>query len=188
VDIDEECLVLIDREDRPVGVVGKLAGHRQGLLHRALSVVVRDREGRFLLQKRQAAKYHSGGLWTNTCCSHPRISEAVGDAAHRRLQEEMGFDCPLIHRLATYYYADLDGGMIEHEIVHVFSGIYSGPVAPHPGEADGFAWVEPDELLAEIAQRPERFSVWFRKYVGEHWSALTAETPSAEEEDRLCVS
>jgi isopentenyl-diphosphate Delta-isomerase len=185
-----ERVVLVDRSDTEIGTIEKLAGHRRGLLHRALSVVVRDDAGRFLLQKRDRGKYHSGGLWSNTCCSHPRPDEDVAVAAHRRLREEMGFDCPLSHCMTTYYYAPLDAGMIEHEIVHVFAGTYSGAVAPDPGEAEDFAWVEPDWLRADIAAQPHRYSVWFHKYVLEHWPALTASTTTGQlaKEDKPCVS
>jgi len=169
----EERLVLVDRRDRPLGTGEKMAVHRAGQLHRALSVVVRDSAGRFLLQRRSAGKYHSAGLWTNTCCSHPRPGEDVLGAAHRRLEEEMGFDCPLGLCLTTRYFAHLDGGMSEHELVHVFTGSHDGPVRPAPSEVAEVAWIEPETLTADLRQRPQRYSVWFRKYVLEHWAALT---------------
>ncbi len=168
----EERVVLVDEADRPIGTAPKLEAQRQGRLHRALSVVVRDRAGRFLLQKRARGKYHSGGLWTNTCCSHPRPDEPVAEAARRRLAEEMGIEAEPVPILTTIYRAELDNGLIEHELVHVFAVTYEGPVRPDPAEADGFAWVAPDELVADIARRPERYSYWFKLYVREHWPAL----------------
>lgn len=172
-----EHIVLVDADDHEVGTAPKLDGHRHGLLHRALSVIVRDRHGRLLLQKRHAGKYHSGGLWTNTCCSHPRPEEPVAQAARRRLDEEMGFHCRL-HPLTTVTYrADVGNGLIEHELVHVFVGHYAGAVRPHPDEADGYDWVTPAVLRLEMAAAPHRFSVWFQKYCADHWDLITDGDP-----------
>jgi len=169
----EEQVVLVDRQDRPVGVLAKLQAHREGRLHRAFSVVVRDPAGRFLLQKRAAGKYHSGGLWTNTCCSHPRPGEEPAAAARRRLVEEMGIEAEPVWLLTTIYRAEFDNGLVEHELVHVFAATYDGPVRPNPEEVEGYAWLEPEELLADLTRRPERYSYWFRLYVREHWPSLT---------------
>jgi len=173
---DREEVVLVDESDRELGRAPKLAAHRSGQLHRALSVQLQDRAGRLLLQKRHAGKYHSGGLWTNTCCSHPRPGEAAIDAARRRLGEEMGIACPLSPLFTTRYRADVGTGMIEHELVHVFGGKYDGPVRPDPAEADGFAWLTPEELAADVARAPEHYSVWFRIYLRDHKSALIGKT------------
>ena len=167
-----ESVILVTPDDREVGLAGKLEAHRQGLLHRALSVVLRDSRGRTLLQKRHIGKYHSGGLWTNSCCSHPRAGEPVDEAARRRLREEMGIDCPLEFALTVHYRAELDNAMIEHEVVHVFLGLYDGPVRPDPLEADGYDWIRPEALRADIAASPDRYSFWFRKYCIEHWGRL----------------
>jgi isopentenyl-diphosphate Delta-isomerase len=172
--LEREEVILVDEDDRPLGVAPKLAAHRQGQLHRALSVQLQDRHGRLLLQKRHIGKYHSGGLWTNTCCGHPRPSETAIDAAHRRLKEEMGISCPLLPLFSARYRAELDKGMIEHELVHVFGGKYNGEIRPDPAEADGFAWLTWEELTTDIARGPERYSVWFRLYLRDHGSALTA--------------
>ncbi|GBD43173.1 Isopentenyl-diphosphate Delta-isomerase [bacterium HR40] len=171
----EEFVLLVDDDDQAVGTAGKLEAHRHGLRHRALSVVIRDPRGRLLLQKRAIGKYHSGGLWTNTCCSHPRPQEPVERAAQRRLLEEMGFSCELLPLLRVPYRADVGGGMIEDEIVHVFAGVYDGPLRPDPREAEGYAWVEPGELREEMQRMPARFSVWFRKYIIDHWTTLTGD-------------
>lgn len=172
MDDRRERIVLVDDRDKGVGTAPKLDAHRRGLLHRALSVVVRDREGRLLLQKRHARKYHSGGLWTNTCCSHPRPGEAVADAAARRLQEEMGFSCPLLPLTRLIYRAEVGPGMVEHEFVHVFAGLFEGPVRPDPREADGFAWTTPEALAADLRAAPERYTAWFRTYCAEHWEPM----------------
>lgn len=170
-----ERIVLVDASDTEIGTAAKLDGHRRGLMHRALSVIVRDRAGRMLLQKRQVGKYHSGGLWTNTCCSHPRPGEPVAVAATRRVAEEMGFTCTLLPLMTVTYRADVGNGLIEHELVHVFGGRYEGAVRPDPREADGFDWVTPEALQTEMAAAPARYSVWFRKYCAEHWPLLIAD-------------
>lgn len=164
-----EALILVDAEDRETGTAEKLDAHRRGLLHRAFSVIVWDRAGRLLLQKRAATKYHSGGLWTNACCGHPRPGESIEAAARRRLVEEMGFSCPLEWLGTVQYRALFDNGLIEHEIVHVLRGTYDGPVTPSPTEADGYQWCEPQHVRNDAAAVPERFSVWFRRYVAEEW-------------------
>jgi len=164
-----ENIILVDEADLEQGLGEKLEVHRQGLLHRAFSVVVWNRDGHQLLQKRARSKYHSGGLWTNACCGHPRPGEPVAEAARRRLAEEMGFSCAL-EALGTHRYrAQMDNGLTEHELVHVFRGLYEGPVAPNPEEAESFQWVPLAEVQRQIAQQPERFSVWFREYVAEGW-------------------
>src|SRR5687767_15958950 len=136
----EERVVLVDENDAEVGTLEKQRAHLEGRLHRALSVFVLNSRGEMLLQRRAAGKYHSGGLWTNTCCSHPRPGEPILAASLRRLEEEMGIICPLRPLFVTRYRADLDNGMTEHELVHVLGGLHDGPVRPDPAEADGFAW------------------------------------------------
>jgi isopentenyl-diphosphate Delta-isomerase len=170
----EELMVLVDADDRVIGTEGKLAAHRSGALHRAFSVIVWDRAGRQLVQKRARGKYHSGGLWTNACCGHPRPGEDVGEAALRRLEEEMGFACRLESLGTILYRAELDGGMSEHELVHVFRGTYEGPVAPDPVEVEDYRWARLDDLRADIAKDPEAFSVWFRQYVAAQWPMALA--------------
>ncbi len=167
-EIDEE-VILVDGEDRAYGHGGKLDVHRRGELHRAFSIIVRNSTGEMLLQKRADGKYHSGGLWTNTCCGHPRPGEATADAASRRLEEEMGFRCALLPLGALEYRAELDNDMIEHEFVHVFAGIYDGPISPDPSEAADFSWRPLDAIRTDIAAAPARFSYWFRRYVEESW-------------------
>lgn len=178
MDDREEHVVLVDARDRPIGTAGKLDAHRLGQLHRALSVIVRDPSGRLLLQKRHVGKYHSGGLWTNACCSHPRPGEAALAASVRRLREEMGLSCPLRPLMTVTYRAEVGNGLIEHELVHVCGGRYDGPVRPDPREADGYDWVSPEELRADLARAPHRYSVWFRKYCAEHWDLVAAEAPA----------
>jgi isopentenyl-diphosphate delta-isomerase len=161
----EEQIILVDNEDRETGLAPKLAAHQQGLRHRAISVCVLDRAGRMLLQRRATSKYHSGGLWTNACCTHPRAGETVEAAARRRLKEELGVDCDLRFLARTHYRADVGNGLIEDEVVHLFVGAYDGPVTPDPDEVAGFDWVTQAELRTKIAADPERYTYWFRHYM-----------------------
>ena len=116
-----------------------------------------------LLQERARCKYHSGGLWTNACCSHPRPNEALEAATHRRLEEEFGFDCPLRPVFSFTYRVALDHDLIEHEFDHVFFGTYDGAIThPNPAEIDSWRWLELEELQQEIREKPERFTTWFR--------------------------
>jgi len=165
----QEEIVLVDHEDREVGIGEKLETHRRGDLHRAFSVMIWDGKGRLLLQRRKIDKYHSGGLWTNSCCGHPRPGESAADAALRRLNEEMGITCALTPIGTFTYRAELGGGLIEHELVHLFRGIYDGAIAPNPEECDGYSWSAPDTIERQIARAPESFSAWFRKYVEAGW-------------------
>jgi isopentenyl-diphosphate delta-isomerase len=157
-----ERVILVDRNDRETGVMGKLRAHREGVLHRAFSVFVLNSQGDLLVQKRSEYKYHTGGLWTNTCDGHPRPGETTAAAAHRRLAEEMGFDCALDEAFAFVYHADLGGGLIENEYDHVLIGTYDGEPAPNPDEIETTRWVAPDALDQDMRRFPERYAPWFR--------------------------
>ena len=157
----EEQVILVDADDRETGAAPKLAVHRAGLLHRAFSVFLTDGKGRLLLQRRARAKYHSAGLWTNTCCGHPRPGESTADAAVRRLHEEMRVTCPVVHVGAFTYRAALGDGLLEHEIDHVFVGRFEGDPDPDPAEADEWRWVPLEDLRRELAEHPHRFTAWF---------------------------
>lgn len=164
-----ELVVLVDGGDSEIGIAEKLDAHQRGVLHRAFSVVVWDRAGRQLLQKRSAEKYHSGGLWTNACCGHPRPGEAVADAASRRLAEEMGLSCPLVALGTLTYRAEFANGLTEHELVHVFRGTYEGEVRPDPGEVECFVWCDGDVIERDAVDDPSRFTAWFREYLAAGW-------------------
>jgi isopentenyl-diphosphate delta-isomerase len=163
----DERVILVDANDRPLGTAGKLDAHRRGDLHRAFSVLIGDGGGNLLLQKRHPAKYHSGGLWTNACCGHPRPDEGNLAAASRRLSEEMGFTCPLVSRRALVYRADVGNGLIEHEYVHIFAGRWCGVVSPDPAEAEAYAWRSLTSVRSEVAAAPERFTAWFQLYLSD---------------------
>jgi isopentenyl-diphosphate delta-isomerase len=155
----EEMMVLVDADDRIIGTGEKLETHRNGTLYRAFSVIVWSSAGRLLLQKRAIRKYHSGGLWTNACCGHPRPKEDIETAARRQLEEEMGFTCKLSPLGTITYRAEFEGGMVEHELVHVFRGLYDGTVSPDPTGAEGYQWASLAEVRADIAAMPERYGV-----------------------------
>jgi isopentenyl-diphosphate delta-isomerase len=162
----EELVILVDERDRERGTAAKLAVHRSGQLHRAFSVFVFDAAGRLLLQRRAGAKYHSGGLWTNTCCGHPRPGEDVVSAAERRLKEEMGFGAPLKQVGAFTYRADVGSGLVEHELDHVLVGAFDGEPAPAPGEVDAWRWLAPQSVLAACAAHPARYTPWLAEALG----------------------
>ncbi|MCA6364998.1 MAG: isopentenyl-diphosphate Delta-isomerase [Bacteroidetes bacterium] len=168
-----EFVVLVDEHDRQTGLMEKLDAHRKGLLHRAISVFVFNSRGELLIHRRALEKYHSGGLWTNTCCSHPRDGETAGEAAVRRLREEMGMVCELTHQFQFIYRADLDHELTEHELDHVFTGISDTNPQPDPAEVMDWRWVRRDDLLAEMSAEPEKFTAWF-KIIAERAFAITA--------------
>ena len=154
-------VVLVDERDRETGTMDKLLAHQNGgMLHRAFSIFVFNRGGELLLQRRAMAKYHTPGKWTNTCCSHPFPGESVMDAAHRRLVEEMGFDCPMKEEFSFTYLADVGNGLTENEYDHVVFGAYEPDPKPNPDEVMAFRWVGLDELKDEIASNPADFTPW----------------------------
>jgi isopentenyl-diphosphate delta-isomerase len=156
-------VILVDEADRPVGRMGKLEAHEVGALHRAFSVFLFDERGRWLLQQRDPSKYHSGGLWTNTCCSHPAPGESTVDAAAARLLDEMGVTAEIEPAFTFRYRAEFDNGLVEHEFDHVFVGRFDGEPTPNPVEASDWRWVDTDSLFHELDEHPERFTYWFRE-------------------------
>ncbi|MBI4181940.1 MAG: isopentenyl-diphosphate Delta-isomerase [Candidatus Aenigmarchaeota archaeon] len=158
----DERVILVDAQDGEIGTAEKLQAHREARLHRAFSVYIFNPQGDMLLQQRALGKYHTPGLWTNACCSHPRPGEDVEAAAHRRLRQEMGFDVPLRKAFAFTYQAPFANGLTEHEYDHVFLGTFSGQPQPNPAEAAGCRWAPPGEVLQDLQQHPERYTPWFR--------------------------
>lgn len=158
----EEHVILVDTNDNEKGTLEKFEAHRQGVLHRAFSVFLFHPNGDLLLQQRNPAKYHSGGLWTNTCCSHPRPGEAVKAAAQRRLREEMGLDVPLQDGFSFIYRAELDHDLIEHELDHVFFGTSEATPHPDPAEVSAWKWISAEELRRDMEEHPEQYTAWFR--------------------------
>lgn len=163
-----EYVVLVDAQDQPIGIKEKLAAHEAGLLHRAFSVCILRKAGeswQLLLQQRAQGKYHSSGLWTNTCCSHPRPDEAIMQAATRRLQEEMGITAPLTACGHFIYKAALDNGLTEHELDHVFIGIVAGDIAVpyNTDEVMAYRWISLPELQQQLQQQPQNYTAWLKQ-------------------------
>lgn len=157
-----EKIILVDRKDRKTGTGEKLEVHKAGRLHRAFSIFVFNSKGETLLQKRAKGKYHSGGLWTNACCSHPREGEELKEAVHRRLKQEMGFDCSLKEIFSFIYKVKFGNGLYEHELDHVFVGRFEGKPVPDPEEAEGWKWVSLKELKKDIQKNPQNYTYWLK--------------------------
>lgn len=157
----EERVILVDENDREIGSEEKLHAHRTGKLHRAFSIFTFNSKGEMLLQRRARNKYHSGGLWSNACCSHPRLGESLEGAVHRRLKEEMGFDTDLKEAFHFIYKAKV-GNLTEHELDHVFIGEYNGKVNPDPEEVEEYVWAELEPLKEDMKTHPEKYTEWFK--------------------------
>lgn len=162
-----ENIILVDPEDNKIGEVEKILGHQYGMLHRAFSVLVfRQRNGQTetLLQQRNKNKYHGGGLWTNTCCSHPHSGESSTMAAEKRLKDEMGIDIKLKEVGKFHYIAKLDHDMTENEIDHVFIGNYDADEIPvNPAEVEDYLWMDINTLQMELKQYPQKYTPWFKQ-------------------------
>jgi isopentenyl-diphosphate delta-isomerase len=176
-------VVLVNDDGQPTGTADKLQAHTEGWLHRALSVFVFDAEGRLLLQQRNPDKYHSGGLWSNTCCSHPHPDESPDAAARRRLREEMGFACALTPLFHFTYRAPVGDGLTEHEYDHVFVGhVTTADIRPDPDEVTDWAWIAPSALRADVDTSPHRYTVWFQRLLDpvlvDARSPVSAEAPA----------
>jgi len=158
----EDQVILVDENDTPIGTMGKLEVHEKGLLHRAFSVFIFNDKNEMLLQRRALSKYHSAGLWTNTCCSHPQPNEDTLAAANRRLKEEMGMSADLTHKSSFIYKTPFDNNLTEHEFDHVFIGYSNSDPKINPEEVDSFKWINIFDLKKEIASSPEQFTSWFK--------------------------
>jgi isopentenyl-diphosphate Delta-isomerase len=163
-----EQVVLVDKKDNIIDVEEKLKAHQMGVLHRAFSIFIlrRNPELELLIQKRALTKYHSGGLWTNSCCGHPRPSETLIEAATRRLKEEIGLSLSLpLKEIGVFTYkADVGNNLTEHEIDHIFIGYWEGePIIPNPEEVETLQWRNLDQTLAEMNQYPSLFTVWVKE-------------------------
>lgn len=157
-----EQVILVDENDNEIGLMEKMEAHRKGLLHRAFSVFVLNDKGELMVHQRALHKYHSGGLWTNTCCSHPRKGETVEEAAHRRLVEEMGFDCPIEKQFDFVYKAVLDSGLTEHEFDHLFIGHYNDEPNINPEEVADWKWMTVDAVKQDLEENPTQYTEWFK--------------------------
>ena len=157
-----EQVILVDEQDNPIGLMEKMEVHEKAILHRAFSVFVFNHQGQLLLQQRALTKYHSAGLWTNTCCSHPRPEESTEAAATRRLSEEMGF-CTSLEKVFNFIYtAHFDNGLTEHEFDHVFIGFFDGVIKPNTEEVNSFQYISFDEIDVHLISTPEIYTEWFK--------------------------
>lgn len=158
-------VILVNAHDEEVGIMEKMEAHRRGVLHRALSVLLFNSKGEILLQKRSASKYHSAGLWTNTCCSHPKPNELIEAAVERRLQEEMGIKAECTFAFKFVYEKAMDNDLIEHELDHVFTGLFDGIPVINLEEVEDWKFISMENLKEEIARHPEKFTFWFKLIV-----------------------
>lgn len=157
-----EIIITVDQHGRLRGTVDKMQAHIKGSLHRAFSIFIFNTDGQLLLQQRADGKYHSGGKWTNTCCSHPQMGEQTNNAAHRRLQEEMGFNCALEETFSFRYCENLENGLIENEFDHVFFGFSDQLPIPNPLEVKDFKYVDIEELSNDLMENPGDYTVWLK--------------------------
>lgn len=156
------AVILVDEQDNETGLMEKMEAHEKAVLHRAFSVFIFNPAGEMLLQQRAISKYHSGGLWTNACCSHPLPGEATDAAAQRRLYEELGFNTPLQKVFDFIYKAAFDNGLTEYEFDHVFTGIYDGPIAPSNAEVQDYCYKTMDDIKQSMASHPHKYTEWFK--------------------------
>jgi isopentenyl-diphosphate delta-isomerase len=157
-----ESVILVNEQDSPIGVMDKMEAHQKGLLHRAFSVFIFNNKKELLLQQRAYSKYHSAGLWTNTCCSHPRPGEDTLAAAHRRLKEEMGIIAELHHKGHFIYKTKFENGLAEHEYDHIYAGTANTEPNPNKDEVEAYVWLSVDEIKNRIKTDPIQFTYWFK--------------------------
>jgi len=158
-----EKIILVDKNDKELGSEEKIAAHQNGgKLHRAFSIFVFNLKEEMLIQKRAKEKYHSSLLWTNACCSHPRLGESLNSAVHRRLKEEMGFDCDLKEKFNFVYKIDFENGLSENEFDHVFVGKFDGMPSPDKKEVAGWKWIDVEELKKDIKENAEKYTYWLK--------------------------
>ena len=155
-------VILVDERDIAIGVMEKMEAHRKGALHRAFSIFLFNGKGEMLLQRRALAKYHSPGLWTNTCCSHPMQGESVEVAADRRLREEMGMTCTMYKAFDFIYKAELENDLIEHEFDHVLFGTTNEPPVINPEEVSEWKWIPVYDVYIDVQLYPARYTEWFK--------------------------
>jgi len=157
-----EHVVLVDSQDNEIGTMEKMEAHHKGVLHRAFSVLLFNSKGEMLLQKRSALKYHSAGLWTNACCSHPKPNEATTIAVQRRLLEEMGVHCEPQFAYKFQYRVDLDNNLVEHELDHVYIGLFNGEPAINFNEVEGWRFTNVAEIKRDIEENANNYTYWFK--------------------------
>lgn len=167
-----ETVILVDDQDSPLGTQEKLAAHILPQRHRAFSIFIFNEKGETLIQRRALGKYHSPGLWANSCCGHPRPGEEAKGAAQRRMEEELGFVCPLTFLTTVCYTLKLEKNLWELEFTHVFKGFYEGAMALNPDEVCEIKWVKPEALRQDVINHPHAYARWFRLYLLKYFERI----------------
>lgn len=173
--MEEDKVILVNEKDEEIGLMGKTEAHEKGLLHRAFSVFIFNGENHLMLQKRAQDKYHSPGLWTNTCCSHQKQGETSIEAGKRRLQEEMGFETELEEVMSFIYKAPFENGLTEHEYDYILTGKFDKDPNPNPEEVADFKWMPLEEVKNDIETNPEKYTVWFRIIFEKFYDSINLE-------------
>jgi isopentenyl-diphosphate Delta-isomerase len=168
----QEQVVLVDKNNKEIGCEEKLSAHIHGSLHRAFSVFIFNSSGELLIQQRNREKYHTPGLWSNTCCSHPFPGEELSAAVTRRLNEEMGFSCECQEITTCYYRFSLENSLIEHEHDHIFIGFHDGDPDPNPSEVENWDSLPLYKLVSHMRESPYLYTPWFLLIMKEHWSLI----------------
>lgn len=162
MDTLREDVILVDEKDQQIGTMEKLEAHEKGVLHRAFSIFLFNKKGEMLLQKRAMEKYHTPGLWTNTCCSHPRTNETIDEALQRKLKQEMGITCEVQKAFQFLYKSELESGLIEHELDHVYYGYFDESPNPNPEEVSDWKYSSITDIREEFKNHPEQYTPWFK--------------------------
>ncbi len=170
--MEEEKVILVNEKDEPIGLMPKMEAHEKGLLHRAFSVFVFNDKNELMLQQRALSKYHSPGLWTNTCCSHQREGESNIEAGKRRLQEEMGFTTNLKDTMAFIYKAPFDNGLTEHEFDHILVGNFNDIPDLNPHEVLAWKWMRLEQVQKDMENHPKRYTEWFKIIFDKYYQSI----------------
>ncbi len=177
--VQKDRVILVNEKDEWQGTMEKMQAHKEGVLHRAFSVFVLNEKNEMLLQRRAMHKYHSPGLWSNTCCSHPMPGESTLAAAHRRLQEEMGFDCDLVAAFEFRYSSPVGNGLIENEYDHIYIGAYNDEITINAEEASEYEYMPLHVVEEKIKQQPNNFTTWFKLVLPQFITHLQQHPPFA---------
>ena len=158
----KQKVILVDKSNRKIGIGEKMKVHQKGLLHRAFSIFVFNSKRELLIQQRAKSKYHCGRMWANTCCSHPKPNETYSQATHRRLKQEMGFDCKLKKLFCFVYRKEFENGLIENEYDCVFIGKFDGTPKPNKKEVMNYKWISVKDLKKDIKKNPNKYTIWLK--------------------------
>jgi isopentenyl-diphosphate delta-isomerase len=175
-DSTSNYVILVDENDNPLGTMEKIEAHEKARLHRAFSVFIYNSKNELLLQQRALTKYHTPGLWTNTCCSHQKLKETNIEAGKRRLQEEMGFSTELQETISFIYKAPFENGLTEHEYDYILVGEFNGEPKPNPEEVHDWKWMKLDDIESDMKKNPEIYTEWFKIIFEKHKNEMVKNT------------